>query len=365
MTSHKIDTSQVFNCVKIDSFTILIPYENVAIIDSKFDAEYCRLYEGGEYEESNQSGRNFKNSTIPIKSDCGITTRAESLLRMWNGEQRKFIRFVVTAKMLRKDYLKGINKDSIKVIYNYLIDLNIVHFTYDVFLNSYYTDLDLCIDLNLNSNQQVELKNQYKQRILLKKERHIQSLKHKNNLQLNTRPKATPVNPFIKFYNKTEEITTRSETFFNTYLQDYRKSILSGIYRVETTLKNSKHKEKVGIKESRYVSDLMNLTTPRLKLIHNSILQEYINKSIIVRIQSDLTPADVRELNYINLLVSYGLSHYEIVGSAIKGLEGKQLTRARKKVVELLKLANDKERIKANDMQRKHVADALKTLGII
>jgi hypothetical protein len=362
MTLHNTIAPAIpFDTSKIDSLTILIPRESVQIIDSTFEQKYL-LY----FPDTDEVETKARQKNVHIELIDDIKLRIDSLSRMWNGENRKFIRFVITSKFLKSRYFEGINKGNIKLIYELLMQMQIAYFDYDTFLNSYIADIDICIDMKLNINQQKEVKKQYTLRVLLKLQRYIQQLKNVTNLQINERTKATEAKPFIKFYNKHQEFEVRSKTFKERYLNEYEKILSEGVYRAEVTIKNSKHRKRIGLSECNTLAKLLDLDQSFLSKLHRTVLSEYIEPKNIIRVKGeDLTPNDKATCNDFNYFISLGLSQYEIVGNHIKGLEGKQLQRARKRAVKLFKHIKDDQKAQANNMQRAEISKALQTLGII
>jgi hypothetical protein len=347
---------------KIDSFSLLIPRQLVTVIDSTFEQKYTKLFETGEVEDNEHFYKN--NFIVPFK---GYSVKMQSVGMIWNGEYEKFIKIVVTSKFLEEDYFNGIDADNVSKIVDVIASMNVITFDKETYLQSYFTDLDICIDLQVNGEGQSKIKDYYKDSVIESKRRHINLFRSSpTNLQMNERgAKATPACPFLKFYNKSEELTSNSFDFYNAYLLPQSEIIKVGIYRVEVTVKNSKHKQRLGIKECSIVRDLFSLKQSDLERIHKSILSEYIKATKrVMKTNSDLKPTDRMLLNAINFLVTLEQGEEMILERLINGLSGVEKSRQKKRMMILFEHIADNDKLELNDASQKVLITHLKTLGI-
>jgi hypothetical protein len=346
---------------KIDSFSLLIPRQLVTVIDSTFEQKYTKLFETGEIEDSELFYKNY--FIVPFK---GYSVKMQSVGRLWNGKDEKFIKIVVTSKFLEEDYFNGIDADNVSKIVDVIASMNVITFDKETYLQSYFTDLDICTDLQVNEEGQSKIKDYYKDSVIEPKRKHIHTFRSSpTNLQMNERPKGTPASPFLKFYNKSEELTSKSFDFYNAYLLPQSEIIKAGIYRVEVTVKNSKHKQRLGIKECSTVSDLFSLKQSDLERIHKSILSEYIKATKrVMKTNSDLKPADTMLLNSINWLITLDQSKEMILQRLINGLSADERYRQKKRIMTLFEHVTDEHKLSQNDERQKALISHLKTLGI-
>jgi hypothetical protein len=347
---------------KIDSFSLLIPRRLVTVIDSTFEQKYTKVFETGEPEDSDL----FYKNHFTISRE-GYSVKMQSLYKMWNGINEKFIKIVVTSKFLEEDYFNGIDADNVSKIVDVIANMNVITFDKETYLQSYFADLDICIDLQVNGEGQSKIKDYYKDSVIESKRRHINTFRSfPTNLQMNERPKGAPASPFLKFYNKSEELTSKKSIgFYNAYLLPQSEIIKAGIYRVEVTVKNSKHKQRVGIKECSIVSDLFSLKQSDLERIHKSILSEYIKATKrVMKTNSDLKPTDRMLLNAINFLVTLEQGEEMILERLINGLTSVEKSRQKKRMMILFEHIADNDKLELNDASQKVLITHLKTLGI-
>ena len=344
---------------KIDSFSLLIPRESVTVIDSTFEQKFTKVFETGEIEDSELFYKNY--FIVPFQ---GYSVKMQSVSRIWNGEEQKFIKVIVTSKFLESGYFNGLDSTNANRIVDVIASMKVITFDVETYLKSYFTDLDICIDLQVNEEGQSQIKNYYKDTVIESKRKHINSFRSSTNLQMNERPRATPAAPFLKFYNKAEELLNQSSDFYNAHLLNQSKTIQSGLYRAEVTVKNSKHKQRLEIQGCSKIIDLFSLTQSELKRIHQSILSEYIEPKRIMNRHNDLKPTETMLLNAINFFITLGQSQDMILQRLISGLTGVEKLRQKKRILALFEHITDSDKLKLNDEGQKALITNLKTLGI-
>ncbi len=340
--------------VKVDSFSLLIPINLVKIVDSKYLEKYVRVYESGEVEDN----ETFFNNTHFRKIN-GVKYKISKVKRIWNGKNEDFIQIIANSKMLKKDYFNGINSKNIHSIVKDINELDIVYIDLNTALNSYVTDVDLCKDFRINLNEFSNLTKIVNQNIIYSKKKHARSFRN-SNLQLNERPKATPSAPFVKYYFKTLELADHSTDFKNAYFSDEN---IDNIARIETTIKASKHKKALNI-EYTTLKDLLELSQDKLLTTYKTMLKSYMEKKINGINKSDITPADQVELNSIEREINNGTTIEEMIHFKLKGLEGMSKARQKKRLLNLIAIAENKDLISINQAQHKNVIEVLKNIGI-
>jgi len=192
-----------------------------------------------------------------------------SLVRFPNGDY--FVRLGVSAKLLEDRYFEGITVDNIKYLYHNLIKLldGKLYFTINTFLKSLVGDIDFNIDFTSTDKNYEDLLNNY-------------NIHFPNNTKLWKQNK-TPVGfefsrrntttwklPYIKIYNKSLEMLTRSENFSN-----YIGFKEVDLRRLEFTLKNSEFLKRYLNVEKLTFMQLLELRENSQSLIFNVLFKYF------------------------------------------------------------------------------------------
>ena len=365
----------LFNTSKIDSFSLLIPFEednkDALIVSSTFNEPYQKVYYTGETEED----FNFYNNYQKI-DDFNTSTfiKYKVVRRLWNGENKSFVQVMLTSKLLLNNYFTGINKNNIDLILDRINNDNIVYLDKNTLLNSFVTDIDLCKDYEVNKDQFIELKQQLISLVIDSKQSVINSKRINSNdmfgIQYNERHKATPAKPFAKLYFKTAELINKSKDFYIKNLQHHSKQINKGIARFEVTIKASQHKKKLGIEKVKTLNDLLNLDHKELNRIYNSIVNEYYTAS------NKIKNTNTEKMSTSNLIISKLIDKILQLDNSITTAElihivcvdisdRKQKHLAKNKILEVIQLSNNSKQIALNDEKKKVVIDVLKDLNIL
>jgi len=156
--------------VKIDSFALLAPINQVQIIDSKYLEKYSRVYQSGEVEESETFYNNSQHRELN-----GIKYKVSKVQRIWNGQNEEFIQIVFTAKMLKNAYFNGINLQNIETRLKGINELKIINIGLNTALSSFVTDVDICKDFKLKFNEFKDLTLIVNQNVIFSKRKHIRT----------------------------------------------------------------------------------------------------------------------------------------------------------------------------------------------
>jgi hypothetical protein len=359
-----------FNKPKIDSTSLLIPMEKVEIIDSTFLQQYIKVYkETGESIELDENDIGFYTNNV-YKDDNGIKTKyAKRTLRFdfkEGGSSTDCLHLVITSKMLESSYFDAINKENIKLIYDYLIAQKVVYVSFEDFMLANVTDIDICKDLPSTTGQYKIQNTILKRKVASSKLRYLKPFAN-GNIQFNERHSATPASPFLKFYFKSEQIT-KDQVFLNTYLLEYLEDINKGIQRVEGTVKNAKHKNKLNM-QARTLKELLDIPMSELERIHRALIKPYFD-IMKIRVKQAIKPNELIMLRSWELLIKYGSDKTEIYNSFASDFEGMAKTRIKKKFNELMAILEDRKDLKsyfdeiANNEDKKVVRQNLINLGI-
>jgi hypothetical protein len=355
-----------FGIVKIDSFKVIIPMNKVDVRNGKLNQPYVniKLYEStGELLETLNRDTNTYSDKKGIKIKLEVCRIKFDNVGQKGFTGEEFLIFQPSSKLLEKIYFDGINLDNLPLIYNYLINLNIVHFSYESFLNARFCDVDFCIDYPITveefrqSNTNIELSVLEKLKLLVKPfDKHT-------GLQFNERERATPTRPFIKFYHKSTELTQKSNEFYCEFLKDnYFNEINSGIGRYEVTVKNAEFKKHYKI-ESMSVEELLNIPSATIENMFKRFLPNYLYKSIREK-KMKLSPTNEMLLVAINKLIHYGESEQEIIHSMLNPIDEKVArSRSKKLLQELFEQVNNPTQLAENNESKKVMNDFYKAIG--
>jgi hypothetical protein len=217
---------------------------------------------------------------------------------------------LVNAKMLKKDYFKGIFKDTLPVIYDYLISQNLATFSMDSFLNAYCTDIDIKRDFIEDWKVMKDAFKLLDKNTIAHKERGKGVYLHSNGIEFNTRKNATNGTPYFKIYGKANELKTKSEGFALNHLND----IPNDLQRAEYTIKDSNHlKSLIKSIPNNKLLTLMECSQCDFENAYQIVLRNILNHRIAKETQfSDkndkITPTDIVLINALIGLMDSGMT---------------------------------------------------------
>jgi len=329
--------------IKIDSFKLRLPRANVTFVDSKFSAEYQKIYTGtGEIDDYINLDRNKVDITN------GITTRIAVVHSMDSEGGGEYVVFQINAKQLEKKYFEGINRNNIKLIYNYFMSFKIVFCEYSVFLNGLISDIDLCFDFNITREGMQETNQKIYEKVLPYCYKYVSKpFRKKTNtgLQFNDRAKATPSKPYCKLYHKTTELETQSEIFAKYYLTNQEYQDLG---RFEYTLKNSSHKRYLKL-HYQALDDFLKLQKKIIEHFFFNGIKAYTMATEIIREYKDVSPTDRLLLEMMNRLIARGSDKQNLYTSLNIFDSPQEKSRMKKKLLNLLENVDDKSRLISNE----------------
>lgn len=217
----------------VDSFTCLIPKEIVKSYSYLLDTKILTI--------SEETGEVLKEEFgAPIWSDVkGIRTRL-ALITMFG---KMYFKITLTSKMLKERYFEGININNINLILDYLDRIGLEIDRKQFLSEAKCFDVDYFIDSDYHlkeSTYQGYMKDLIKMgaKGYFRKTKSVLEKKTIAGCQFINRKDASIKMPFIKVYDKEDELMTKSFEFFHNFLegQDFR-----GRRRLEVTVKNKKH----------------------------------------------------------------------------------------------------------------------------
>lgn len=220
---------QYKNSRGLDSFKVLIDASKCTF-DTRLQK---RVYE--VYFDFTHTGEIIKeHETKPLCiSEVGIDTHYGSISLFG----QKFIYILLNSKMLKERYFESINMDTIQILYNHIKAQKIVNITYDDFLSSKLTDVDVKTDFDMFDEPFIRQISERKKALVYPK---LYSTRPNLGIEYVKRNTASPTNPYVKFYSKSHELFTRSKKFRDLYLPDFHNENLR---RCEVTIRNHDHKK--------------------------------------------------------------------------------------------------------------------------
>ena len=333
------------NCkINIDSLKLTFPRNLVQIIDEKFAKEYQKIYvESGEIDEKNISLDKHKVDLVK-----GISSRIALGQWVMGNEVSEVLFIQINAKMLRDKYLEGITWKNWKLVYDHIINQQIIYIDERTFLSGWISDIDFNFDFIATPKLLIETITVLHQKVLPSKWKFVDKpYKRQTNvgIMFNKRAKATPSKPFVKIYHKGLELKYKSEEFAREFLQgqDYEN-----IARLEVTLKNTRDKKYHGLNDFKEFRDLLDLPQKKREQIVFKAIPQYIMVQEKIIITDEVSPTDRYIIWLINILMKHGY------GSAMlhQGLDifedKQQKHRVKRKLEKILQEVPDQNKLKEN-----------------
>ncbi len=288
---------------KFDSLRLRIPYDEVKCIDTTIEEKYHKFYPNtGEISKIEEMDLVKWDETNGIKTKISIANLIN------NGILEKVFVLLINAKQLKERYFEGITIDNLPLVYEYIIKLNFIHFTYETFLNGFVSDIDICYDIKVTVPTMINSNREIHNNVKPSCARLVRPpFKRKDNtgLNFNERNKATPSKPHIKIYHKTCELSTRSIDFTTAYLNNFD---IEDIGRLEFTVKNRGHFKYLGLYPKTF-KDLLEVSQAKLQDIVFSGILKYIDANGNIKDYSKLTPSETLLLKVIELAKDRGATN--------------------------------------------------------
>tara|TARA_A100000171_G_C2140435_1_gene155150 strand:- start:383 stop:1444 length:1062 start_codon:yes stop_codon:yes gene_type:complete len=288
---------------KFDSLRLRLPYNEVECIDTTIEEKYCKYY-----PKTGEISKEEEIDLVKWSENNGIKTKISIANLINEGILEKVFVLLINAKQLKERYFEGITINNLPSVYNYLIGLNIIHFTYKTFLNGCISDIDICYDVNVKVSTMINSNREIYNNVKPSCARLVRPpFKRKDNtgLNFNERNKATPSKPHIKIYHKTCELNTRSLDFAKAYLKDIN---FENIGRLEFTVKNRAHFKYLGL-YPKTLMDLLEIKQTKLQDIVFSGILKYIDTNGHIKDYSKLTPSETLLLKVIELAKDKGATN--------------------------------------------------------
>jgi hypothetical protein len=231
-----------------------------------------------------------------VHREKGITFRTE-IHRRTIGNQQFEERYVlqISSKMLKERYFEGIDISNIHLLYQYIIDLKIIDFSYEVFLQANVYDMDMCMDVECSADGWLKLCRKVNAHINPSKFKYANLFGSGTNigLELNKRDKATNTNPFVKLYHKGTEMVNKKDGIGDqkgVFNGEYCGGGFHNIGRLEFSVKNREHVKYLGL-QMRTLTEMLSCNPKDLvRILKTEPKKNYMEKRIINRLGDDRLP---------------------------------------------------------------------------
>jgi hypothetical protein len=287
----------------IDSMRVRIPLRECTYVSPKLNELIHKVKdETGEIIETET--KNWERI-----EDAGIKTKFSIGTEKIENNYVQCLVMLVNAKMLKKEYLKGIFKDTLPMIYDYLISQNLATFSMDSFLNAYCTDIDIKRDFIEDERVMQDAIKLMVSNTIPHKEMNRGVKKLNNGVEFNTRQNATNSTPYFKIYGKANELKTKSLEFALNHLND----IPNDLQRAEYTIKDSKHlKSLIKSIPNNKLLTLMECTQcdfeNAYQIILRNILGHRMRETQFIEKNDKMTPTDIVLINALIGLMDAGMT---------------------------------------------------------
>jgi hypothetical protein len=319
----------------IDSCGIRLPINEVKILDSNIEALLITIVEDtGEIvrtEENNKITKEFKG----IKSKFSIEIQFNK-----SNVREEHLVITINSKMLKKRYFEGITSDNISEVHKYLMEQEAVSFSLETMLTAQAVDIDFKRDFTAKRETVIKALNvMYKNAVpQVKIDKGVKPFGlHKGfsgdniGLQFNKR-ETTSIStaPFMKIYNKTGDLLTKSNLFALEHLEE----LPNDLWRTEFTIKNKKHlaMHKMG----NTLGELLSTPQELIEEAYSKTLRAVMNKRLREAMHSGLiSPNDLLQVNSMIINLDCGYTWAILKENLLGTLEGSNRTKKSYKLEEL------------------------------
>lgn len=332
-----------------DSLSLKLPLLECDVLDERLTSLTATYYESLDSVDCELSP---PKPVVVVHN--GITVRFSLCeIPIWDNEKEqkiptKFINLTVSAKLLKERYFEGITLNNISVLYQTFLDFKVFHCPYHVFMKGMVSDIDVCINRYCDRPSTFSSVLQCLYAQTGDRSKHLKIFGESNNIGLNfnQRRLAKPSLPYLKFYHKELELLSKSVDFFNAYLIPF-SSAISGLTRVEATIKNYDHKRRLDkflvIPMFRTLEDYLDIPQKKLFDFVCFSLNSYIVQNQRLK-APNLSPTEhiIYELLQNCILKGYDYKALLCVVDSFKGTSQATTdvsrSRMRKKITELYDL---------------------------
>jgi len=299
---------------RIDSTKIRIPLEDCEVLNEGLFSHYVLVNElTGEVSNTDFKRNCWIGQTNGIKCRIAVESIKTSLAtRGGHPTLGKYVTMVITSKMLGKDYFKGISKETLPIVYDYVMSLGVIHCSYDTFQLALTTDTDICKDFKASFNEMRDLFNLMELQSVPYSKRGVgvrayTKGENENGIEWNDRNTTSLKHPFVKLYSKHldlygQGIRQDRKDFANNYINE---SDCKDVYRVEVTVKNKKAFRAYEVTDTRLCS-IVDLSQEKMsQIVSNSLKKNTVRptKTKTKSEKSDMTPQEKFIYNNLSIIL--------------------------------------------------------------
>lgn len=302
------------NCIALDSFLMQIPLDKVKIIDQTIiDTHQLINIETSEIVKEYQAAKKDSINIAELRNEpFSIYLKIVKQNRL-NGnkgmETKEYLSLTINSKLLKEQYLQGINKDTVKALYDNLMALNVFYVEYKCFLNSPISDIDYKYDIVLEKKAIKPYLTDLNKKI--KPEYKLCTTLHnrKDNQGLQVGKRGDKQTMFIKWYNKTKELIHNSYLFNDRYSKVYDTTD-TNIIRFEFTFMGKNDLLRVGLIEEKQLATLeyaINIEQHKLQMVMNNLINDRFALEIVLTVEDFTPPKTKGKLSQANVDLLYKL----------------------------------------------------------
>ena len=318
--------------ISIDSLKFRIPLSLLKSVNPQIqDIHFEGNLTTGEIDETSfkKKAKEFY-ITESVKVKALIQKRATAL----NYNEDCLIIYL-NSKILGSKYFEGLTANNIELVFNQLTKLGLLDCSFDTFLDSECTDIDLKLDDSMSLYEWKLLLEQFR-KMSVNPERYKSFRPKKDNplnigLQFSQRTTRSYNKPFFKLYHKGGELKHNSTEFKNEYFSNIDDSVLTSLVRIETTIKDKKHAKLLGI-EKTTLQSLLLLKDEQKFQVFRKIFEKHLRPMEVHTLRPRTNqPTEILLFNAIAYLIEVNkFSIDEVTKILLNGIECRK-TRSRKK----------------------------------
>jgi hypothetical protein len=299
---------------KIDSTKIRLPFDDCEILNEGILSHYVLVNElTGEVSNTDFKRNCWIGEANGVK--CRIAIESVNSTVSAKGEPPRlgrYITLVITSKMLGTDYFKGITKETLPIVYDYVMGLEVFKCSYDVWQNAMVTDTDICKDFKASFDEMRQLFQLMERSSIPYSKRGVGVKTYikgesQNGIEWNDRNTTSQKHPFVKVYSKQldfygEGIRQDRKEFAATYIN---QADCNDIYRVESTVKNRKSFKAYEVTDTRLCS-IVDLSQEKMaEIVSKSLKKNTIRptRTQTKTKKSDMTPQERTIYNSLSMIL--------------------------------------------------------------
>jgi hypothetical protein len=313
----------------VDSLKIRIPIDKVTIHHGGL---------GEVVQKSNKLTGEFLGEALEtsIRSDLdGVRTAFSVVKESMDGKRiGTFLTILINAKMLGRGYFDGITMETIRTIYDYIMGLSAVSFTYEDFMDGECVDIDVRKDFQCEDLPMVNVFQRLKANFKGGGKIDTGFIpfytgKRWTGLQFNKRTTTSFLTaPFMKIYNKhADSMDPKHFEFF----KHHHIKVPYDLWRVEYTIKNKKHLRHIGMgnRLCDVLSTSQNVLNSGMEQITNALFNPR-QRTCEALENLDISPRDKMMVNALATIADCGKSRDYAKKQILGGLTGSNRTKSTK-----------------------------------